>query len=452
MSKKDDLIHIKTGAISRRLGLTRASLKYGARSLLQSSKELWVGREAPQSRKQRQKNIQQFVREVGELKGSIVKIGQLFATYGEYILSPEVTLALHGLAENTPPMSWGVIEKTVRHELGEVPYQQLKIRKKPIAAASIGQVHRAVERTSNKHLCLKVQYPGVAKTIDADFNALIRLMKLSRLLDSTRAIDALLVDFRQLLHQEMDYHQEGQALLQVGRSLAKNSSYVVPTLYPNYCTGRVLCMSYEEGLVATAHKVQALSQARRNDLGRSLLGLLILELFEWRSMQTDPNLGNYRVRISETGKDQWVLLDFGAMRTIPKDFSIGFNTMILAAVTGDRKTFIEQSIALDFMKSDFPRQVLEDFANLGMLIVEPLRKDLSQIPSCALNARGEYLWREAQLPKRVAKAAIKASLSQYFMVPPTTFMYIMRKLIGMYSIIATLDAQFSGNEVLEPYL
>ncbi len=455
MSDRDDkpaIKRLKTGAFSRRLQLSGASVRYGARALTQSARERFSDSDSPKARAQRQHNVDRFVAEIGKLKGSVVKVGQILATYGEYLLPPEVVEALHTLVDDTPPLQWKVMEKTLRRRLGEQRFAELDIDPKPLAAASMGQVHRATHRVTGEKLCIKVQYPGVAKTIDADLNAVIRLLRLARLLESTRAVDDWLRDVRELLHQEVDYRCEREHLEQARAALAGDPHYIVPRVYPEYSSDKLLTMSYEPGLPANSAAVAALSQGRRNVLGRALLRLFLTELYDWRSMQTDPNFGNYLVRTHESGHDQWVLLDFGAMRAIPDSFGQRFTAMIEASCRGDRAGFLDGAIALGFMKADFPAQVLEDFADIGMALTEPLKAGSSEVPAQALGGGGQYHWRDAELPKRIGKRAIQASLSRYFALPPKEFMYVMRKLMGVYAIVAALDAEFNGDELMAPYL
>lgn len=452
MTDKDPLIRIKTNAFSRRFQLSRAALQYGARALTQSAREIFVDRDSPASQQHRRENIDYFVHEIGRLKGSVVKVGQIMATYGEYLLPPEVVEALHTMVNDTPPVHWKTMEKALRDQLGEAKLAELEVDPEPVAAASMGQVHRASHRESGEELCIKIQYPGIAKTIDADFDAVIRLLKLARILESTRSVDDWLRDVRDLLHQEADYRYEKEELDYARRHLADDDRFVIPRAYDRYSTDKILTMSWERGLPVNSPEVAALSQQRRNALGRSLLQLFLAEIFDWHAMQTDPNFGNYLVRPGDSGRDQWVLLDFGAMRRFPTSFTEGFRTMIVAACRGDRETFLREAIELGFMKEDFPREVLDDFADIGVDIAEPLRRDSGKVPEQALTGDGEYRWRASRLPGRIGKRAIRASLSRYFVLPPKEFMYAMRKLMGVYAIIAELDGRFWGDREIEPYL
>jgi|TARA_R110000772_G_scaffold93705_5_gene191317 predicted unusual protein kinase regulating ubiquinone biosynthesis (AarF/ABC1/UbiB family) len=446
------LHRLKTGALSRRLELSKLGLRYGSRALRQN---LWerISGDSDEALAKRRENIDFFVSELGRLKGSVVKIGQMMATYGDYMMPPEVAEALHNLEDNTPPMAWAVIEQALHKELGAEALSALDIDRQPLAAASLGQVHRARLRATGEQLCIKVQYPGVEETIDADFNAVLRLLKVSRLLSSTRNIDDWFGDIRLLLHKEVDYEQERRDLDFVGKSLAADERFVVPKSYPEFSTRRVLTMSYEAADSVNSTAVANLPQARRDRLGSAVLDVFLTELFTWRRMQTDPNFGNFRVRIDPIGnRDQLLLLDFGAMRMLPDEFANEFCAMMVAAYQRDSAVFLQKSISLGFMKAHFPQAVLDNFVDIGIDIAEPLRTPDEHVPAYAVNEHGQYHWRQSGLPKRIAKRAVAASISKYFALPPKDFLYVMRKLMGIYALISLFDAQFTADTALLKYL
>lgn len=446
------LHQLKTGGFARRLELSKLGVRYGGRALRQNLRERFGGDDENALAKRRE-NIDFFVSELGRLKGSVVKIGQMMATYGDYMMPPEVADALHQLEDNTPPMAWEVITKALHKELGAEALSALEIDQQPLAAASLGQVHRARLRATGEELCIKVQYPGVEDTIDADFNAVLRLLKVSRLMASTRNIDDWFGDIRLLLHKEVDYEQERRDLDFVATSLAGDERFVVPKSYPEFSTRRVLTMSYEAADSVNSAEVAALPQARRDRLGSAVLDMFLTELFVWRRMQTDPNFGNFRVRIDPEGQsDKLLLLDFGAMRMLPEGFANQFCAMMVAAYQRDKSTFLEKSISLGFMKAHFPQAVLDNFVDIGIDIAEPLRLPDDTVPAYAVNADGQYRWRQSGLPKRIAKRAVAASISKYFALPPKDFLYVMRKLMGIYALISLFDAQFSADTALLKYI
>src|SRR5699024_1785579 len=167
-----------------------------------------------------------------------------------------------------------------------------------------------------KELVLKIQYPGVAQAIDSDLRALVRLLKLSRLVPITEQFNEWLDEIREMLKREVDYDLEAHTTEYFRELLKEDHRFVVPTVVPEYSTHNILCMTFEEGTPITDVNVDALAQERRNHIGRAIMELCCMEVFQWNKMQTDPNFGNYLLRLRDdpNQRDQVVLLEFGAIR------------------------------------------------------------------------------------------------------------------------------------------
>jgi len=446
---------IKTGFFERRMEMAKAGFISGSKILTHSATHFWASPEEKErsNKKLMSEQAEFMASEMGKLKGSVVKIGQMMALYGEYFLPKEITDALHTLEESTAELEWSAIETQLREELGAAKLAKLEIDETPLAAASLGQVHRARHIEDGQELCIKVQYPGVAKSIDSDFNAIIQLLTFSQMITSKRAFEQWFREARAMLHQEVDYLQEAHNTEFAAQMLAADKRYIVPQVFREFSSKKILTTSYEAGLVVTDEQVKKLPLRRRNHLAKASLDLFLTELFVWGEIQTDPNFGNYRIRRGN-GKqaDQLVLLDFGAMKKFPPGFLNPFRSMISAAHHERRDEFLKSAIALEFMRADYPEEVLQNFADVAMGIIEPLAANYHNVPDFALNPKGEYRWAESKLPRRVAKKASQASLSKYFALPPKEFMFMNRKLMGVYSFVKTLEAEFNGGEVLKKYL
>lgn len=187
---------------------------------------------------------------------------------------------------------------------------------------------------------------------------------------------------------------------------------------------------------------------------RAFLELFLREIFEWKELQTDPNFGNYRVRPATTarGRDRLVLLDFGAVQQYPDSFLDPLKQMIRGAYHGDIEEVRQGALALKFIRAEFPAHVQQSFAEVCAGVIEPLVCRPGNVPAAALNAEGQYRWRDSDLPSRIASRAAKAAFSTYFRVPPREFVFLNRKLIGVYTFIAVLGAEFNGADILEKYL
>lgn len=454
--KPDDdkpLKRIKTGAFERQWQVTKAGLKAGSVAGTQMWGSLLLGKEKRQQRNSRilTRQAQYLADELGKLKGAVVKIGQMMALYGEHLLPEEVTTALRTLEEQTTALAWPVIEQTLQQNLGE-RFADFEVDPQPVGAASLAQVHKAIHRPSGKTVCLKIQYPGVADAIDSDLDSVMRLLTLTRMIKSDASVSDWLDEIRRLLYQEVDYALEAEKTQHFHQLLQQHPLLRVPQVYPQYSNKTLLVTSFEAGIAVSDSRIQQFSQAQRNLLGKAFLQLFLQEVFEWGMLQTDPNFGNYRLRHNAQGQPQLVLLDFGSVMAYPDSFLQPLQHIMIGAYTNNMAMLRQASIDLGIMQPDFPDRVHTDFAELCCLLLEPFTHQHRGCPAQALSSNGEYRWAASQLPKRAAKQAANSAMSRYFVVPPKEFAFVSRKLLGVYSFIAALDAEFNPDGLLDQYL
>lgn len=450
---------IKTGSFERRLSLTRAGLFAGTRMASHMATNWFSNKETREQRHRAMLSSQArfLVDELGRLKGSVVKIGQVMALYGEHFLPEEVTEALHTLEDQTTSLEWPAIERVLKAELGESRLSELDIDPEPIGAASLGQVHRGVRRSDGLELVLKVQYPGVADAVDSDLNAVAHLLKVARLVSFGPEFNDWLEEVREMMHREVDYRLEARTTEKFRQMLSHDPRFVVPRVLAEFSTDHIIASTYEHGHSVSSVAVRELPLERRSALGQAALELFFRELFEWGEIQTDPNFGNYRIRIAgeqggDSETDRIVLLDFGAVQSYSSGFLKPVIQMIRASYEEDLEQVVEGGIKLRFMSRDWPAEVLDKFGKVCMSVLEPLAKDRSQWPDYAVNSHGQYRWKQSDLPSRVAKQAARSAISRYFRVPPKEFVFLNRKLIGVYTFIAVLHSEFNGENLLRKYL
>ncbi len=454
--KNKTIDHIATGRLHRRMLMTKAGVTAGAKMATDMYTNflsgMWTDKAQREIKRKESftKQTHYLIDEMGKLKGSVVKVGQMMALYGEHFLPPEVTEALHRFEDQTTSLDWSVIEPVLRKELG-ARFAELDINPEPMAAASLGQVHRAIRISDGTEICLKVQYPGVAESIDSDIGDVVSLMKLAKLITTGKDFDNWLDDVRQMMHRETDYCLEAETTQYFHDLLASNPSIIVPNVYSEYSTKCVLATSYEDGLSPTHKDVLSLSLERRNKICWTFLDVFFKEIYCWNRMQGDPNFGNYRVRIHDDGMDQLVLLDFGAVQVYPESFMEPLKMMIKGAFYDDLEQVKQGAIELHMLEESFPDDVKTSFAEVCCSIIEPFRYDEMDVPENAVTEFG-YHWKESDLPSRVIKEAIKKAVSLYFSVPPKEFMFLYRKLLGVYTFVAVLDGQFNGRKLIEEYV
>lgn len=444
---------IKTGAFERQWQLTKTGIKAGSVAGTQMWGSLLLKKEQRQQRNSRilSEQAQYLADELGKLKGAVVKVGQMMALYGEHILPVEVTSALRSLEENTTALAWSAIEPLLLKQLGAA-FTEFEIEQTPIGAASLAQVHKARHKPSGAIVCLKVQYPGVADAIDSDIASVMRLLRLANLVKSDKSTNEWLEEIRRLLNEEVDYQLEAQKSEHFHQLLAGHPVLRVPKVYQQYSSKTLLVSSFEAGVAVNDPQLSKYSQTQRNLLGQTFLQLFLDEVFQWGMLQTDPNFGNYRIRQNPQGQVELVLLDFGSVMRYPDSFLRPLKNIVLAAYADDAEGVRQASIDLGILEDSYPDKVHEDFAALCFLLLEPFTHPHKGCPDDALNQAGAYRWANSQLPKRAAKHAAHSAMSRYFAMPPKEFAFVSRKLLGVYSFIAALTAEFNPDDMLKAYI
>ncbi len=453
---KQSIDTLKTSGFERRMSIAKTSLNIGRRWAGNSVSGMFLNKEARTARNQAFMEAQAnyVAEELGKLKGSVVKIGQMLAMYGEHILPPEITRALQTLNDDTATLTWPKIEQTLQRTLGD-KLKELKVNPNPIGTASLAQVHRATVIATGEEVVLKIQYPGVADAIDSDLALFKRLLKVSNIVPQTRALDTWFEEIRSLLHNEVDYAVEAATTERFYGRLKDDPRYVVPKINRNYSSNRLLCMSYEAGIPVISDALKLLSQERRNAIGQAAIEIMMQEIFVWGEMQTDPNFGNYLVRVNEDPKgiDKLVLLDFGAIRQFDNHLLTIAHNLLRAGYHHNHAQMVAAMTGYEFFDT-MSDKVRSDAASLFLLATEPFSDPSSNpdIPAECLDDKQRYIWANSKLHSRISAAATKAIQSFEFNLPPKEFMFISRKFIGAYTFCTVIDARTDSNKLVKPFL
>ncbi|WP_201560878.1 ABC1 kinase family protein [Psychrobacter sp. NC44] len=455
-STKQSIDNLKTSGFDRRMSIAKTSLNIGRRWAGNSVSGMFLNKEARTARNQvfMEAQANYLAEELGKLKGSVVKIGQMLAIYGEHILPPEITRALQTLNDDTATLSWPTMQQTLQQLLGE-KLHELDVDTVPIGTASLAQVHRATVIATGEQVVLKIQYPGVADAINSDLALFKQLLKVSNIVPQTRSLDAWFEEIRDLLHHEVDYEAEAATTERFYERLSNDPRYIVPKINRTYSKKRLLCMSYEPGITVVSEALQLLPHERRNAIGQAAIEIMMQEIFVWGEMQTDPNFGNYLVRVSENEGDidKLVLLDFGAIRQFDNNLLTIAHGLLKAGYRHDHQAMMLAMTGYDFFDS-MSNKVRSDMASLFLLATEPFSDPATNpdIPIDCLDKDDRYIWANSKLHSRLSTQATKAMQSFEFNLPPKEFMFISRKFIGAYTFLTVLDAYTDSDTLVKPYL
>jgi predicted unusual protein kinase regulating ubiquinone biosynthesis (AarF/ABC1/UbiB family) len=317
-------------------------------------------------------------------------------------------------------------------------------------------VHRAVIKETGEQICLKIQYPGVAAAVDSDLNAVRTLLKIAKIVPITEEFEQWFAEIREMMYREVDYIHEARKTQLFAERLKDDARFIVPKVYPQFSSPRVLATSFEPGVDIDSETTKNLPQARRNAICAAALDLCWKEVFLWGEMQTDPNFGNYFVRLGDGDSlpDKIVLLDFGAVREFSPETLLPGIKIIKGAFYQDEDLLFEGIDQLRFFRD--PNTSLDakrSLAKLCFTAIEPF-VDIKKFPPPAfmLTERGEYRWGQSDLAGRLSLQAGLSAANRYFSIPPRELMFLARKIMGAYTFMTVLDAELFGYGILAPYI
>lgn len=357
MARDDNKNDKRFGATTparRLLKLAGMSTSIATRVATSATKSLFLTEE--QREKERQKMLAKIGAEVaetlGEMKGAVMKVGQV-ASQVKDLLPEEFAKALEKLQKESPPMPFRVIRKQIIDELGAPPYELFReMDEEPFAAASIGQVHRAVLQ-DGREVVVKVQYPGVEESVESDLKHLKRILKLAGLLKvEEHVIDEIFAEIRNRLRDELDYEQEAENLRAFREFHAADEGVVIPDVVAEFTRKRVLTLSNEPGdSLETVATSDAYPQDMRDLLGRRIFDIFGKQIFVHHAVHCDPHPGNFAFRPDGS----LVMYDFGAVKRLTPDITTAYRRITRAAYARDFDELDAALVDLGVRKADGPR-------------------------------------------------------------------------------------------------
>ncbi|MEO0387624.1 MAG: AarF/ABC1/UbiB kinase family protein, partial [Pseudomonadota bacterium] len=302
----------------------------------------------------------------------------------------------------------------------------------PIAAASIGQVHRARTR-DGRDLAIKVQYPGVARSIDSDIDNVVSLIRLAGLAPQGLNLDPLVAEAKRQLAEEADYALEAENLKRFAKALGPTPGFSMPEVQDDLTAPTVLAMTRVAG--GPLEAAETLTQDARDAIATRLLTLTLREIFEFTLMQSDPNFANYRYD-ADTGTIG--LLDFGAVRPIPAGLAKDYARLLRAGLSDDFAGVEKAAEDIGLLSArTAPQHRRVILAMMRDVLAVMLKDDLYDFGRTDIVA----LLRDHGMAL--------AGDPGFADVPPVDVLYLQRKVAGMYLICRTLRARVQLRALLE---
>ncbi|WGM47127.1 protein kinase UbiB [Brevundimonas sp. NIBR10] len=381
-------------------------------------------------------NVGRVADRLSHLRGAAIKLGQMISMDAGDLLPAELTAIMARLRDSAHHMPPAQLQSVLAREWDpdwRTRFQRFDLH--PIAAASIGQVHRAITR-DGRDLAIKVQYPGVRESIDSDVDNVAALLRMSGTLPKGLDIAPLLSEAKRQLAEEADYEREGRQLMLFERLLADTPGVVVPTLDPQLTTSRILAMTFLSG--RSIETLETGSQEARDGAMQTLMTLVLRELFEFGVMQTDPNFANYRVQ-PETGRI--VLLDFGAARPVEPATAVGYRQLLQAGLSSDRAAARTAALSAGFLG---PAAVARHGAHVDAMIDVILGE---------LERPGPFDFGDRGFVAALRDPGLEiAADSAAWHVPPTDILFVQRKISGTALLAARLKARIDIRALVQTWL
>ncbi len=366
---------------------------------------------------------------LGEMKGAVMKVGQIASQYKD-IFPPEVAKAIAKLQRQAPAMPFAQIKLQVEKELGKPLDQIFKhFDEQPFAAASIGQVHKAT-LPNGKEVVVKVQYPGVDEACESDLKQVRLALRLMGVLKVDRKLqDRIFQEIQDSLHEELNYEIEAQNL-QVFKTFHEklDPKIIIPNVFTDYSSRRILTLSLEKG--ENIETASTWDLQTRNEMGRRLVRALGQQMFYLKRFHCDPHPGNFAFR--EDGSV--IIYDFGGVKTLSIDIVERFKNLVRAGRKNDIATIEEHLTTLDALseKGVFPEELYHEWLEV---LLRPLTT--------------QYDFAENSAHHDGVKL-VKKSLKYWdtFKPPPDTLM-VNRTISGQYWNLIHLKVNDNLNDLFE---
>ena len=394
------------------------------------------------------RNARRIERAICDLQGLFIKVGQLISIMTNFL--PEAfRRELEGLQDAVPPRPYADIEARVVEELGKSPDELFEsFERRPIASASIGQVHLARMKNGVK-VAVKVQYPDIETVVKRDLHTLRRIFRIIEWFVPYQGLDELYREVRAIVMQELDYCAEADNAKRIGANFTGRTDVKFPDVVDELSTTRVLTTHFEAGCKITDHQQTKLLGLDRTLLARQVVEIYCQQIFTDGVYHADPHPGNLLVRPSAGGGPPTIVfLDFGAVAEIPGNVRAGIVELIQGALLRDNRRIVNAMKTMGFVARGANEQMFEQ-------VIEYFHERFQQnISLDSLNLKDIKFDPQKGLESVADLRKMDISLrelSASFHVPKEIII-LERTLLLLMGLCTELDPTLNPMTVIRPYL
>jgi ubiquinone biosynthesis protein len=393
------------------------------------------------------RNARRIERAICSLQGLFIKVGQLISIMTNF-LPEEFRAELEGLQDAVPPRPYADIEKRIREELGKTPDELFAhFERKPIASASIGQVHLARLHDGAK-VAVKVQYPDIEEIVRRDLNTLRRIFRIVEWFIPYQGLEDLYREIREIVLEELDYRAEADNAAKIAANFEGRTDVAFPRVVEQLSTTRVLVTHFENGVKITDKLGTKKLGLDRGQLARQVVEIYCQQIFTDGIYHADPHPGNLLVRPNEGAAPTIVFLDFGAVAEIPANVRGGIAELIQGALTRDTRRIVAAMKQMGFVargaNEHVFEQVIEYFHDRFQETVslDSLNlKDIKFDPQKGLESVADLRKMDISLRE----------LSENFHIPKELIV-LERTLLLLMGLCTELDPTLNPMTVIRPYV
>lgn len=421
----DSQNNITSSKIGRAAKLVGTGAKIGTNYLKYYAKKSITGKDDKEGL--HQDNAEDIYESLSDLKGSALKVAQMLSM--DKNILPRAYSEKFALSQySAPPMSGPLVIKTYKSATGRYPEQDFDFfDAKSLAAASIGQVHLA--KKGDKEYAIKIQYPGVADSIQSDLR-LVKPVANAMFGLSEKEMKKYFEEVEEKLLEETQYDLELQRGMQIAEACAHLPHVYFPKYYPEYSNNKVLVMDYIKGLHLKEYLDTNPSQEEKNQVAQALWDFYEFQLHEEKAIHADPHPGNFLFHEGRVG-----VIDFGCIKVVPEDFYLSYFPLLIEEVQANKSLIdgLLRSIEIIFPGDSqaVEKELTEAFLKMTSLLSRPFRSETFHFTDDFLDeiyALGEEIYKIPEVRRPTQPRGSKHAL------------YVNRTYFGIYSIMSDLNA------------